>query len=89
MIAYDVVKLNHAHAQGNDQTPLYLNFSQIHRGPKNDQPVTRPLYKACCDIDIFQYLFTYINVLNSNICLCTVLSAKSDSDVIFCLQLLS
>ena len=29
--------------KGKDQTTIYLNFSQIHRGPKNGQTVTRPL----------------------------------------------
>ena len=28
--------------KGKDQTTIYLNFSQIHRGPKNGQTVTRP-----------------------------------------------
>ena len=29
--------------KGKDQTTIYSNFSQIHRGPKNGQTVTRPL----------------------------------------------
>ena len=29
--------------KGKDQTTIYLNFSLIHRGPKNGQTVTRPL----------------------------------------------
>ena len=29
-------------SKGKDQTTIYSNFSQIHRGPKNGQAVTRP-----------------------------------------------
>ena len=28
--------------KGKDQTTIYSNFIQIHRGPKNGQTVTRP-----------------------------------------------
>ena len=37
------LNLKHTHVKGQRLTTLYLNFSQIHRGPKNGQNITRPL----------------------------------------------
>ena len=46
--------------KGKDQTTIYLNFSQIHRGPKDGQTVTRPLPHIRSSFDSPYKLHTHV-----------------------------